>query len=171
MAKATSKDKGVTARPRAPRASVSTPADPAGDAMDEVPRQQGLALARNDDAGTSDAASAADAEAAEDEDDESLRLDPNLYAPAPYDASASQVPTTRPPARTLTVPEPLMRIAVTRFLAESVIELLKVTWPTRREAWNMTMVVIALSALVALVLGVADLGLAHFLSWVVSLGQ
>jgi preprotein translocase SecE subunit len=47
-----------------------------------------------------------------------------------------------------------------RFLLESYYELRhKVTWPTFREARNMTIVVILLSAAVGLILGLADLGL------------
>ena len=49
---------------------------------------------------------------------------------------------------------------VVRFLLESYYELRhKVTWPTFREARNMTIVVILLSAAVGLILGIADLGL------------
>ena len=47
-----------------------------------------------------------------------------------------------------------------RFLYEAYYELrYKVTWPTFREARNMTMVVIALSAVIGLVLAAADFGL------------
>jgi len=49
---------------------------------------------------------------------------------------------------------------VVRFLLESYYELRhKVTWPTFREARNMTIVVVLLSAAVGLILGLADLGL------------
>ena len=47
-----------------------------------------------------------------------------------------------------------------RFVREAYNELrYKVTWPTFQEARNMTFVVIALSAAVALLLGIVDLGL------------
>jgi preprotein translocase SecE subunit len=50
--------------------------------------------------------------------------------------------------------------AIVRFLLEAYYELrYKVTWPTFREARNMTIVVILLSAAVGLILGLADLGL------------
>lgn len=50
--------------------------------------------------------------------------------------------------------------AIVRFLLEAYYELRhKVTWPTFREARNMTIVVILLSAAVGLILGLADLGL------------
>lgn len=49
---------------------------------------------------------------------------------------------------------------VVRFARESYHELrYKVTWPTFQEARNMTLVVIALSTVVGLVLGLVDLGL------------
>ena len=47
-------------------------------------------------------------------------------------------------------------------------ELRKVTAPTPREAWNMTLVVLAMSAVVAIILGAADLGLIRLLSWIVT---
>src|SRR5215470_5358734 len=47
-----------------------------------------------------------------------------------------------------------------RFLYEAYYELrYKVTWPTFREARNMTLVVIALSAVVGIILAAADFGL------------
>jgi preprotein translocase SecE subunit len=60
--------------------------------------------------------------------------------------------------------------AFTRFLVESYLELRKVTWPRPIDAWNMTLIVIAMSAFVAIVLGAADLGLAKALTWIVGLG-
>src|SRR5260370_40549291 len=44
----------------------------------------------------------------------------------------------------------------TRFIAESIDELFKVTWPTPQDAWNMTLVVVVTSAFVAVVLGAAE---------------
>jgi preprotein translocase SecE subunit len=64
----------------------------------------------------------------------------------------------------------LLLIPGARFVAASVQELRKVTAPTPREAWNMTLVVIGMSAAVAIILGAADLGLIRFLAWIVSLG-
>jgi preprotein translocase SecE subunit len=47
-----------------------------------------------------------------------------------------------------------------RFLYEAYYELrYKVTWPTFREARNMTMIVIALSTVIGIILSAADLGL------------
>jgi preprotein translocase SecE subunit len=49
---------------------------------------------------------------------------------------------------------------IVRFVREAYYELrYKVTWPTFEEARNMTFVVIALSAAIGLLLGLADLGL------------
>ena len=59
---------------------------------------------------------------------------------------------------------------VTRRFAEAYLELLKVTWPTPREAWNMTLIVVAISAFVAMILGLADLGLQQALAWLISKG-
>ena len=78
--------------------------------------------------------------------------------------------TNRTALRTYTVPSWTLGNPVTRFVAESYIELRKVTWPTWNEAWNWTLIVIAMSAVVALILAAADLGLAKLLTWVVGLG-
>jgi preprotein translocase SecE subunit len=49
---------------------------------------------------------------------------------------------------------------IVRFVREAYHELrYKVTWPTFQEARTMTIVVIALSAVVSIILGIADLGL------------
>ena len=58
---------------------------------------------------------------------------------------------------------------IVRFAREAYHELrYKVTWPTFQEARNMTLVVIALSVAVGLVLGVADLGLLKLFQLVTS---
>ncbi|MBF6589253.1 MAG: preprotein translocase subunit SecE [Ktedonobacterales bacterium] len=63
-----------------------------------------------------------------------------------------------------------MRNPFTRFIAESYIELRKVTWPSRHDAWNMTLIVVAMSAVVAIILGVADIGFTQALTWILNLG-
>jgi preprotein translocase SecE subunit len=68
------------------------------------------------------------------------------------------------------VPAPLMRNPITRWLAEAYIELRKVTWPETRDAWNMTLVVIVVSVVMAALLALADFGLGHLLTYFVSLG-
>jgi len=86
-------------------------------------------------------------------------------------ALAERPITTTGVTRRPVVPQPLMGNPVTRYLAESAIELrYNVTWPVPREAWNMTLIVIAMSAFVAALLGLADLGLIRVLNWIVSIG-
>ena len=68
------------------------------------------------------------------------------------------------------VPDALLKNPLTRGLAESYIELRKVTWPTRRDAWNMTIVVIIVSVIMSLLLALADYGLGHLLTYLVNLG-
>lgn len=58
-----------------------------------------------------------------------------------------------------------------RFVVASAQELRKVTAPTPREAWNMTLVVVAMSAALAILLGAADLVLIQGLQWIVGLGK
>ncbi|MBI2848858.1 MAG: preprotein translocase subunit SecE [Chloroflexi bacterium] len=45
-----------------------------------------------------------------------------------------------------------------RFLRETWVELKKVIWPTREQATNLTMIVIAISAGVGIILGIIDYG-------------
>ena len=111
-----------------------------------------------------DAASQADqAEAGLDSDvseleAEDLRLPAGAIAPRP----AQEV-------RAGTWVDPLLANPFTRFFAEAGIELRrKVTWPQPRDAWNMTLVVIAMSLAVALLLGAADLVLNTGLSWMLT---
>lgn len=59
----------------------------------------------------------------------------------------------------------------TRYFAESYLEMRKVTWPTMPDARNMTIIVIAMSALVAIVLGAADIGLTRALAWLTTLAH
>jgi preprotein translocase SecE subunit len=46
----------------------------------------------------------------------------------------------------------------------------KVTWPTRRDAWNMTIITIVVSAIMSALLALSDFGLGHLLSYLVSIG-
>lgn len=66
-------------------------------------------------------------------------------------------------------PAALLKNPFTRGLTEAYIELRKVTWPTRRDAWNMTIVVIVVSAIMAGLLAASDWGLGHLLSYFVSI--
>ena len=55
---------------------------------------------------------------------------------------------------------------IAQFARESRIELRKVVWPTREEATRLTLVVIAVSAGVGLILGGFDFGIAQLFSLV-----
>lgn len=52
-----------------------------------------------------------------------------------------------------------------RFLADVRAELGRVTWPTRREVWATTLVVILVSLLIGVFLYVVDLALSAAVSW------
>jgi preprotein translocase SecE subunit len=67
-------------------------------------------------------------------------------------------------------PDALLKNPLTRGLTEAYIELRKVTWPTRRDAWNMTIITIVVSAIMSGLLALSDYGLGHLLSYVVGLG-
>lgn len=77
---------------------------------------------------------------------------------------------TRNTAAGVQVPEGLLKSPLTRGLTEAYIELRKVTWPTRQDTWNMTIVVIVVSAIMAALLALSDYGLGHALSYLVNLG-
>ena len=143
MAKATSKDQGSLAR-----TGGSASETPSGEEMAEGMENDDMELG-TDEVVETPAASTASAVA--------------LSGEGSIARSGAQAPARRGP------PEALMRNPVTRFLVESYLELLKVTWPRPDEAWQMTLVVIAMSAFVAIVLGAADLGLQKALSILVSL--
>ena len=55
---------------------------------------------------------------------------------------------------------------IAQFIRESRIELRKVVWPTRQEATRLTLVVIAVSGAVGLVLGGFDFGISQLFSLV-----
>ena len=107
------------------------------------------------------------------EEDLSLAVDPTASQDEPARALASSEERgviARGGTGGIYVPEPLMRNPFTRWLAESYIELRKVTWPEPRDAWNMTLVVIAVSVTMSLLLAASDFALGHLLSYFVSLG-
>ena len=52
-----------------------------------------------------------------------------------------------------------------RFLGEVRSELGRVTWPTRREVWATTIVVILTSTLFGVYLYLVDVGLSTFMNW------
>ncbi len=45
---------------------------------------------------------------------------------------------------------------ITRYLQETRAELRKVTWPTRRGAWNLTLIVTGVTVFMSIVLGASD---------------
>ena len=55
-----------------------------------------------------------------------------------------------------------------RFLTEVRAELGRVTWPTRREVWATTIVVILISLLFGVYLYMVDLGLSALVAWIFS---
>jgi preprotein translocase SecE subunit len=158
LAKATtSKDRRLAARSRAARASSASASAPAGD---EAVREEEIDPAE-------DTMMEDDADQPEEQED----VAEENALPAAFSGERSLSSTAdRTALRTYTVPAWTLGNPVTRFIAESYIELRKVTWPTWNEAWNWTLVVIAMSAIVALILAAADIGLTHLLTWVVSKG-
>jgi preprotein translocase subunit SecE len=53
-----------------------------------------------------------------------------------------------------------------RFLTEVRAELSRVTWPTRREVWATTLVVIVISLVIGIYLYLVDLSLSALVAWV-----
>jgi preprotein translocase SecE subunit len=156
LAKATSKDKGATARTRAAGTPVGAKASTIREASDEPVRDEEELQAEE----------SPDVEDAVEIDEPEERTD--LVARDTVERDVAVAPS-QAPARVARVPEWALGNPLTRFIAESYLELRKVTWPTFQQAWTMTLVVIAMSAVVALILSVADLGLARFLTWFLSL--
>ena len=109
------------------------------------------------------------------EEDLSLEVDPTAQgdpasSPRALTTAGDQGVTVRSGAGGIYVPAFMMSTPITKWLAEAYIELRKVTWPEMREAWNMSLVVIAVSVVMAGLLAAADFGLGHLLSYFVSLG-
>jgi preprotein translocase SecE subunit len=91
---------------------------------------------------------------------------------APRSDIPSEVRRIEGRPRSVHIPEWMMGNVVTRYAAESFVELYSnTTWPTWRAAWNFTLIVIVMSAVVAIILGIADLGLVQVLTWFVGLGK
>jgi len=60
---------------------------------------------------------------------------------------------------------------VKEFVQEVLDEFRKVTWPTRQELVNATVVVIAVTVVVAFFLGAVDIVLARVVEWILSGGR
>jgi preprotein translocase SecE subunit len=165
LAKATSKDKGATAHMRAPSTPVGAKAGTVRAAPDEEMRDD-EELQPEESPDPEDIVEV-------DEEDEADEADASteLAVQSTADRSVTAAPSTsRAAVRPAGIPEPLMANPITRFIAESYLELRKVTWPTTQQAWTMTLIVIAMSATVAIILAAADFGLARFLTWVLNIG-
>ncbi len=77
-------------------------------------------------------------------------------------------PVRRPFVRPLARPELGQRgRGIGRFIGEVRNELRKVVWPTRREAFNLTVLVIAVSAAVGVLLGLVDYAFAELFRLIV----
>lgn len=151
MAKATTgKDRRLAARSRAARTSSGN---------DEALRDEEI----------DPAAESLMDEEAEQLAEEQEAVDSNRPLPAAFSNDTELTTTNRTALRTYTVPGWTLGNPITRFIAESYIELRKVTWPTLGEAWNWTLVVIGMSAVIALILAGADLGLSKLLTWLIGL--
>ncbi|MCX7021856.1 MAG: preprotein translocase subunit SecE [bacterium] len=57
---------------------------------------------------------------------------------------------------------------IKRFVRETRVELSKVTWPTRREVVSSTLIIIAMSAFLAVLIGVFDFGMSTLIDWILS---
>ncbi len=57
---------------------------------------------------------------------------------------------------------------ISNYLKESVIEMKKVTWPTKKQTYHYTLLVIGISLAVALFLGALDFIFNGILTWVVT---
>ncbi len=55
---------------------------------------------------------------------------------------------------------------IQRYISETIGELRKVTWPTRREATNLTAIVLAVTLAVGLYLGLADYLFSRFIAFI-----
>ncbi len=155
MAKATKSDKGSAARMRGPRDTDAARDSAGAIPADAAPDEEMAVDMENDDMET--------------EVDEAVES-PSASAVALSSDAAVARGAIRAPART-GPPDFLMANPLTRFIVESIQELLRVKWPSPQEAWNMTLVVVAMATFVAVMLGAADLGLAKALSFLVSLGS
>ena len=129
----------------------------------------------DEEAEESDSADEAEAEEEEEEDEEESRAlekaeerrvarrerrEQGVLAVNPQDYAIHKSSGSRLPDNTLV-----------RFVRSSYRELLMVTWPTRQETWSWSLVVVAVSAFVAILLGAADLGLSKFVEWWISLAH
>ena len=60
---------------------------------------------------------------------------------------------------------------VREFVQEVMVEFRKVTWPTRQETVNLTMVVVVVTVVLAFFLGAVDIVLARVVEWILGGGR
>ena len=166
------KGKRPAARPDA-RTSPYGDDEPDASAADEQPLDdaEGLEVGPEDDADGIEGADLSGEDTIEDAtigsaEDDGVDEDLRVNASALAMPRESQIVTTS--ARGLRVPAWMMANPITRYLVECANELLKVTWPEPRDAWNSTLIVIAMSVAVSIILGAADYGLNQLVTWIVS---
>lgn len=145
MARTIGNDKGSTTRARP---SADTENDRMDAPQNDEPRDEELAGGADEEADASENALALSASGA-----------------------VAQRPQVAVGRRAHQAPQWMMHYWGLKFIAESYNELRKVTAPTLPEAWNMTLVVIAMSAVLAAILGLADIALLKALTWIVGLGN
>lgn len=54
---------------------------------------------------------------------------------------------------------------IKRFWRETTGELRKVTWPTRKDAWDLTKIVLLVTAIMSALLGLMDYGFSSLIKW------
>lgn len=179
MAKTISKRKSSSSRARAARLSRAVAATGGravvADELDELPDDENEdaedAVETDDDAPQALASDVDDDIEDDDEPDDLALTDEELER---ANRRAVAIRTHQAPAPTyqrggIYVPEFLLANPITRWPTEAYIELRKAVWPTFTEARNMTIIVIVISALVALILGLADIGLTKLVAWLTGL--
>lgn len=56
---------------------------------------------------------------------------------------------------------------IVRYLKETRAELRKVTWPSRKEAWNLTLIVLVTTVIMSLILGFSDFLFSEIMKYIV----
>jgi len=147
------KDKVSLTRARA----ADTETEPVGDRPNDEPRDEDMLEATTD-----------DDTLAVDGGEDAVAGDEVVVRSAAIAARRSAGTVSR---ERFQAPRWMMANGLTRFIAESINELLKVSWPSPSDAWQMTIIVIVVSAIVAAILGLADIGLVRALACIVGLGR
>jgi len=88
------------------------------------------------------------------------RKERDLVAVGPQDYSVSRPTGSRIP-----------NFPGSQFIRSSYRELRLVTWPSRRDTWNWSVVVVAVCIAIAILLGATDLALSKFVTWWLSLAH